>query len=153
MKNKCVFFSLMILGFLLIIPQSVMAETITLDPGSAHSNTYELRKGETISWNWKIPGEGYVDFWIVDEQGNKFNEIQNQDESSGSFEVPETGSWSAVIKNNDQYTVTIDYDVSVDDGRAFPFFLVLLPIIIMIVILLLLLMIKNKQRMPPKEDT
>lgn len=154
MKNKSIFFTILILGFLLILPQSVLAETITLDSGSLHSKTYELRKGDTISWDWKVPGEGYVDFWIADSEGNKYNEIQTQDESSGSFEVPESGTWNVFIKNNGFNKVTIDFEVSVNEGRYFPFLLIILPIIIVIVVLMILLMTKKKmEQLPPKENS
>jgi hypothetical protein len=154
MKNKCILFTILILGFLLIMPYSVLAENITLGPGLQHSTSYELGRGDTISWEWKVTGEGYVDFWIVDEEGNKHNEIQLQDESSGSFDVPEKGSWNVVIKNNGYSTVEIEYDVSVDDGRGFPILLLILPILIIIVcILLMSLMMKKKAELPPKEDS
>jgi hypothetical protein len=154
MKNKCILFTLIILGFLLIMPQSVLAETVVLDPGSLHSKSYELRRGDTISWDWKIPGEGYVDFWIVDGVGNKYNEIQTQDESSGSFKVPETGSWSVIIENNGFNKVTIDFDVSVDKGSSFSLFIILnLVIIIVVILILIVLMKKKREQMPPKENT
>lgn len=154
MKNKCIFFTILILGLLLILPQSVFAETVVLDPDSHHTKTYELRKGDTISWNWKVQGEGYVDFWIVDGEGNKYNEIQTQDESSGSFEASNSGSWSVVIKNNGQYTVQIDYDVSVDKGSSFSLLIIInLVIIIVVIMLLFVLMKKKKAQLPPKENT
>jgi hypothetical protein len=154
MKKKSIFFAILIIGFLLNMSASVMAENITLDPDSSHSKSYELRKGDTISWDWKIPGEGYVDFWIVDELGNKYNEIQSQDASSGSFEVPESGAWSVVIKNNGQYTVTIDYKVSVDKGGSFSIFIILNIVIIIVVLILLFVMMKKKRaQLPPKEKT
>lgn len=101
----------------------VHAETATIGQDSRHNETYTLSEGDVIIWDWEVAGEGNIDFWIEDSDGEKYNTLEDAEQSDGRFTVPESGEWTVQLHNDDNEPVTLNYEIEIEYGDDFRDFL------------------------------
>lgn len=147
------FIGLIIIFTLLVLSFEAMAPIESVGPSSRYEETYDLKSGDVITWEWEVIEEGNLDFWIEDEEKTRHLEALNATSYKGLFEVPESGSWKVVFYNDDFYAVTLDFTITEDSaGESDTTMFLLLIIILVVVIVLLMLMINKKKYNEPPEE-
>ncbi len=142
------------------IPLTVHAETTTLGSDSRHNETYDLSKGDVIAWDWEVVGEGDIDFWVEDDNGVRYNTLEDAEQSDGRFTVPRDGGWTVQLHNNNSEPVILDYEIEIeyeDDFRDFLssmiwLFLIFGVIIIILVIIFIAALIKERKELTDSHE-
>jgi len=113
---------LIVLGISLMMPFAVLAETTTFSPESGLNRTYFLNEGDIIAWEWEVVGDGELDWWIQDSDGNKYEFADEQTSDSGSFVIPEKGDWSVYLWNDNTNppSIEVDYSIDIEYSKGLP---------------------------------
>ncbi len=142
-----------------MLPVAVRAETRTVGPGSYHSTTGALKKGDVLNWNWHVEGDGDIDFWVEDDEGIKHFSLYNATQSDSWLIIPEEGEWTYVFRNDATTgpSVTVEYDIEIvpqSEAEVFlstliwGFALVGVVMLILIVLVAWMLLRKNRPERP-----
>jgi len=156
MKPRSYWIIPMLIGFAIIFPGIVSAETTILGPHAYLNWTYQLDSGDLIEWDWEVVGAGTVDFWLEDEDGTKYSEVEDGTIGHGWFAVPSDGEWTINFQNNNEIViVTLQYDFSIantgvieDIFNDILLFVIIGAIVIIAVIILIVLVIIKVTKEP-----
>lgn len=133
----------------MMLPTVVRADIMMLRPEAVSTKTYYLDQGDVITWDWKLIGEGNVDFWIEDGEGTRYRFVDNATKGSGSFVAPSSGEWSVKFYNDspDPAGATISYTITIGPPlNGFVWTAAIIGIILIMVAVVFVLLILRKKR-------
>jgi hypothetical protein len=147
------FLVLVIIITLLALSFEVTAPTESIGPSSQFQEIRDLESGDIIVWEWEVRDGGNLDFWIEDEERTRHFEVLNTTSSKGSYEVSEGGKWKAVFYNDDFYSETLDYTITIEsEGKSDTTMYLILIINLIVIIVILMVMISRKKNVEPPKD-
>lgn len=139
----------LVIGVSLLVPSTVRATIVEINPLSTYTLTHHLQAGDVISWDWHTtnPSEG-LDFWIEDISGTRYSSRDSVHSWEGSFPVPEAGTWYVRWHNDNWFTpVTVEYDVGINVASgALNWLWIIIIIIVVIAVILAVVAAANAAR-------